>query len=328
MTAPTAATGKHPSHRPLIVALAVFGLFEALHVVLAWDNARILVTLVPGIGGWLGPLTWGIYSVVAIAMTVALGAWSRTGITRPPARGWLRLAWAPVVAGLPFLAFGFNLSSDAVVPLLVIGVPLIALNEELMFRGLLLDILRPLGWRSAVTWSAVLFGMSHLANLVVSPNIPFAAMQVAATTAGGVALAAIRIRSGSLWPVLAIHVILDLMAVSTLTDTAAATSPILLPVLFTWLGANLLLWRYGWGLLAGRSDTELDALADGLAVDPTALAPERAAGLAATSPGVDPTALAPERATGLAATSPAVNPASADGEASSTATPPAAPRGA
>ena len=308
MTVRIEATGTRPSRRPLIVALAVFGVFEALHVVLAWDNARILVTIVPGIGGWLGPLTWGIYSVVAIVMAVALGAWSRTGITRRPARGWLRLAWAPVAAGLPFLAFGFNLGSEAVVPLLVVGVPLIALNEELMFRGLLLDILRPLGWRRAVTWSAVLFGMSHLANLVVSPNIPFAAMQVAATTAGGVALAAIRIRSGSLWPVLAIHVILDLMAVSTLTDSAAATSPILLPVLFTWLGANLLLWRYGWGLLAGRSAAELDALADGLAVDPIAPGDGRGAGVATTSP--------------------AVSPAATDGEATPTATPPVAPRGA
>jgi hypothetical protein len=41
-------------------------------------------------------------------------------------------------------------------------------------------------------------------------------------------------------------------------------SPLLLPVLFAWLGLNLLLWPYGWRLLAGRSDEELDALADGV----------------------------------------------------------------
>ena len=249
--------------RTLALPLALFASFEAFHFAFAWNGASLLTTLVPGIGVWLGPVLWGIYTVIALVFTALLRAWSRVGLTRPPARGWLRLSWAPVAAGLPFLAFGFNLEPDAVVPLLLVGTPLIALNEELMFRGILLDLLRPLGWRRAVTWSAVLFGSGHLLNLVAGANIPFTAMQVAATTAGGVALAAIRIRSGSLWPVIAIHVVLDVVAISTLTGPAVE-SPILLPVLFAWLGANLLLWRYGWSLLAGRSDAELDALADGL----------------------------------------------------------------
>lgn len=250
------------SRRPLAVALAVFAVFEALHVVLAWDASRLLLALVPGIGVWLGPLLWGIYTVAALTLTAALSTWGRVGLTRPPARGWLRLAWAPLAAGLPFLAFGFNLEPGAVVPLLLVGTPLIALNEELMFRGLLLDILRPLGWRQAATWSALLFGASHLVNLVAGANIAFTAMQVVATTAGGVALVAIRIRSGSLWGVIAIHVVLDVVAIATLTGTAVE-SPLLLAILSVWLGANLLLWRYGWRLLAGLSDADLDALADG-----------------------------------------------------------------
>jgi hypothetical protein len=134
------------------------------------------------------------------------------------------------------------------VPLLVVGVPLVALNEELFFRGVLFDLLGPLGWRRAVLWSSVAFGASHIVNLVAGAFPPFVLMQVAATTAGGVALAAIRIRTGSLWPVIAVHAVIDLVAVSTLTGSAT-NSPILLPVLFGWLAANLLLWRYGWRLL-------------------------------------------------------------------------------
>jgi membrane protease YdiL (CAAX protease family) len=255
-------TSQPSTARTLALPLALFASFEAFHVAFAWNGGALLTTLVPGIGVWLGPVLWGIYSVIALVFTAALHAWSRVGLTRRPAPGWVRLSWAPVAAGLPFLAFGFNLEPGAVVPLLLVGTPLIALNEELMFRGILLDLLRPLGWRRAVTWSAVLFGSGHLLNLVAGANIPFTAMQVAATTAGGVALAAIRIRTGSLWSVIAIHVVLDVVAISTLTGPAV-DSPILLPVLFTWLGANLLLWRYGWALLAGRSDEELDALADG-----------------------------------------------------------------
>ena len=271
---------------PLVLPLALFASFEAFHVAFAWNGGGLLTTVIPGIGVWLGPALWGIYSVIALAFTAALRAWSRVGLTRAPARGWLRLSWAPVAAGLPFLAFGFNLESSAIVPLLVVGTPLIALNEELMFRGVLLDLLRPLGWRRAITWSAVLFGSGHLLNLIAGANIPFTAMQVAATTAGGVALAAIRIRTGSLWSVIAIHIVLDVVAISTLTGPAV-DSPILLPVLFAWFGANLLLWRYGWGLLEGRSDEELDALADGRAV--VAISGEGDAGAApAPAPAADP----------------------------------------
>jgi hypothetical protein len=38
------------------------------------------------------------------------------------------------------------------------------------------------------------------------------------------------------------------VAVATLTGPATS-SPLLLPVLFGWLAANLALWRYGWWVL-------------------------------------------------------------------------------
>jgi hypothetical protein len=110
------------------------------------------------------------------------------------------------------------------------------------------DILGPLGLRRAVAWTALLFGCSHLVNLVAGAYPPFTAMQVAATTAGGVAFAAIRVRSGSLWPLLLLHVAIDVVAIAMLTGPATS-SPILLPVLFGWLAANLALWRYGWWVL-------------------------------------------------------------------------------
>jgi membrane protease YdiL (CAAX protease family) len=268
--------GSPETRRSLAVALGWYAAFMALHVALAWDGGRLVTTLLPGIGAWLGPVDWAIYALFAIVAATAVG-WRGTGITRRPTRGWVGMAAVPIAAGLPFLLFGFNLEPDSVIPLLLVGTPLIALNEELFFRGVLLDVLRPLGWRSAVLWSAALFGASHLANLVAGASLPFTVMQVAATTAGGVALAAIRIRSGSLWPVLVVHVVLDVIAISTLTGPAV-DSAILLPVLFAWLAANLVLWRFGWRLLAGRPDDALDRMADGIAQCPAAggSAPERA----------------------------------------------------
>lgn len=237
------------TRRPLLVALVVYALFLGLHVLLAWDGGAVIVALLPGVGPWLGTVTWGAYTLFAAVAITVLGRWRGTGIGRPPTRGWPRLLVAPVAAGLPFLVLGWNLAPGEVVPLLVVGVPLVALNEELVYRGLLLDLLAPLGVRRAVLWTSVLFGASHVVNLVSGAFPPFVAMQVAVTTAGGVAFAAIRLRTGSLWPVLLLHWILDVIAVATLTGPATS-SPVLLPVLFAWLGANLLLWRYGWRLLA------------------------------------------------------------------------------
>lgn len=229
------------------VAAAAYAAFMFLHLAIAWDGGRLITAFAPEIGPWLGTAGWAVYSLAAV-LAVALVGVRATGIASLPSRGWAAASAPIVAAGLPFALFGWNLDPGSIVPVLVVGVPLVALNEELFYRGVLLPLLRPLGLRRAVTWTALAFGASHLVNLVSGAYPPFVAMQVAATTGGGVALAALRIRSGSLWPALLVHVAVDWIAVSTLTGPATS-SPILLPVLFAWLGANLLLWRYGWRLL-------------------------------------------------------------------------------
>jgi membrane protease YdiL (CAAX protease family) len=238
---------RRPS-RPLVGALAIYVAFMALHVVVAWDGGVVVTSRWPEVGPWLGPVGWALYASFALVVVAVTRRWREVGLLDRPAPGWLRLAAVPCAAGLPFLLLSWNLDEASVVPLLVVGVPLVALNEELLFRGVLLDHLAPLGIRRAVTWTAVLFGASHVVNLVSGAFPPFVAMQVAATTAGGVGLAAIRLRTGSLWPVLLVHLVIDLIAVATLTGPATS-SPILLPVLFAWLIANLALWGWGWRVL-------------------------------------------------------------------------------
>jgi uncharacterized protein len=248
MTEPAA-----PRVRAVLVPVVVlYGAWIGLHVLLAWDGGAVLRALFPGIDDWLGPATWAVYAAFTLVVVAVTGRWRAVGLLTRPRPGWLGLIAVPFAAGLPFVLLGWNLGAEAVVPLLVVGVPLIALNEELMFRGILLDMLSSLGVRRAVILTAVLFGCSHIANLVAGAYPPFTAMQVAATTAGGVAFAAIRIRTGSLWPLLVLHAAIDVVAIGTLTGPATS-SPILLPVLFGWLAANLALWRYGWWVLRAPS---------------------------------------------------------------------------
>jgi CAAX protease family protein len=262
-SAPTSRAEQVVRRHPLASALVLYAAFELVHAALAWDGGRLLETVAGGIvATWRGPIAWAIYAVLAILPVAVLGWWRETGLTRlgrPAARPLLLL---PFVAGLPFFLVGVNLSGDVVVPLLVVGTPLIALNEELFFRGLLLEMLRPLGWRRAITMTAVLFGAGHALNLLSGGNVPFTILQVLATTAGGVTLAAIRIRSGSLWPLIVVHAVLDAIALSTLTG-AGVDSPLLLPAVFAWGGLNALLWPLGWRLLRGRTEAQLEALYDG-----------------------------------------------------------------
>ncbi|MFN8630917.1 MAG: CPBP family intramembrane glutamic endopeptidase [Chloroflexota bacterium] len=247
------AVATRPAQLVAALAGSVYLAFMAVHVGVAADGGALLLRRWPDLGPWLGTAGWAVYTAAALLAVPLVGV-RATGIRTRPAPGWARMAIPIVAASLPFALLGWNLDGASFIPLLVVGVPLVALNEELFYRGVLLPLLLPLGLRTAVLWSALAFGAGHLVNVVSGAYPPFVAMQVAATTAGGVALAALRIRTGSVWPALIAHVLIDWVAVSTLTGSATS-SAFLLPVLFAWLGANLLLWRYGWRLLADRADT-------------------------------------------------------------------------
>jgi membrane protease YdiL (CAAX protease family) len=248
---------------PAAFVLGCFVVFEAVHLAIAWNDARLVRTALPWLpDAWLGPAVWAIYSLIAVGLAAALGWLSQIGLTRPGRRAALGLLAYPLATGAVFLLLGINIERSQLVPIVLVGAPLIALNEEVFFRGIVLEGLRPQGWRNAIIGSAFLFGFAHSLNLVAGANLPFTVMQIAATTAGGVTLAALRIRSGSLWPVIGLHVALDVMALTTLT-AGGVDHPMLLPILFAWFALNLTLWAYGWRLVRGRSDDQLDALYDG-----------------------------------------------------------------
>lgn len=177
---------------------------------------------------------------------VLFGAWMVHDRERPelalrrPTDG--RAVWniVPLVAMVLALNFDQALFLDPSLPL-AIGAVVAATWEEFAFRGALMGLLLKHGRIPSAWISSVGFGVLH----AVQPDLQSAALSVFMTTGLGLSLAALRLASGSLWPPLAAHVIINVSASAAVGAYPAAQSPaswvpLLLGAYFLGYGAFLL----------------------------------------------------------------------------------------
>ncbi len=146
-----------------------------------------------------------------IALVSALGWWRVIGLNRPAAWRALPLLWLPGAAMLilPLLK-GITLPSLGTLAFWIVGYALTGFYEETLMRGVVLRVLRPRGVIQAVLLSAALFGLLHVTNVLFrNPMIVLAQMVGAASE--GVGLAALRLRTNTLWTVIALHAVEDLV---------------------------------------------------------------------------------------------------------------------
>lgn len=120
---------------------------------------------------------------------------------RPPARGWLRdtlwlflpiLALSRIVA-IPLAALMSGAALEAPQGSLLTLVVFVPFFEEILFRGLLLELWRPRGKLAALTFTAVLFGIGH--GLWLLPS----------TLLVGWFLGWLAWEYGSIWPAFLVH---------------------------------------------------------------------------------------------------------------------------
>lgn len=125
-----------------------------------------------------------------------------------PIVGLNLIAWASPAGGAmrlpdPDRLLGFGLLACCV-----------ALGEELFYRGALLQAFDPTRYpRMAVAAGAMVFGLFHVVEggrIVTSPGV--VANAVVVTLAIGIPFALIRVRTGSLWGLVACHAMYDLLA--------------------------------------------------------------------------------------------------------------------
>jgi membrane protease YdiL (CAAX protease family) len=198
--------------------LATVLILEAAFLTLVILGAPVLQALFPSMPGYSVRHVSQSLVLVLIAMAgvliliATMGWWRLAGFTRP--REWRdpHLYWLPAVLLLlvPLVAGAHAVPPDALAMLLVAYLAT-ACYEEAMWRGVQLGLLRRTGIWRAVLVSSVLFGVAHLGNSLLRGLSVIVFAQAFGAAVQGIGLAALRLRTNTIWPLIALHALGDLV---------------------------------------------------------------------------------------------------------------------
>jgi hypothetical protein len=170
-----------------------------------------------GEGDIVEAMTQGLAVHILIAGLVATGfvlvmRWEGAGFGPPRPWSSLRVTWLHLVyiAGFLAIAAAGGAAPGGLAALVLINALLVGFSEEVMFRSVLFAGLRRVSalW-PAVILSSVIFGAVHVLNGFVTGDFASAGVQAVAAAMSGVGLAAIMVRTGSVWPGVAVHGLWD-----------------------------------------------------------------------------------------------------------------------
>jgi membrane protease YdiL (CAAX protease family) len=175
-----------------------------------------------------GGSSWWQY-LMPFALVLVPGIFIAVVLTR--LHWWRRVGFTPIVEwraphlvvplflilALPIVGLSARgiMATTALVLTLQVGFLLIDIfMEEVTYRGVILEALAGLSSGSRVTLSAMLFGLSHLDNLFLPGADELGvAYQIFEAALVGILFAAVRLRMNTIWPVMIVHAIYDLMLV-------------------------------------------------------------------------------------------------------------------
>lgn len=196
---------------PILGAICLLIAFEVLTTLGSFS----LSALVPGLPGYGQGLSQSLILVLIVAVLVvgliaALGFWRRAGYVSATRWRNLGLYVLPIAILVLPLVGGVRPLAPETLATLAVAYIATAVYEESLFRGVILGLLRPTGTWRAVLLSSLLFGLAHLGNIVLRGNPGLTALQALGAGTQGVGLAALRLRTNTIWPILAIHAVHDL----------------------------------------------------------------------------------------------------------------------
>lgn len=195
---------RHPLGSTLVIFVAdfIFGVIVSL----------IVKAVTPPIYMLPDFIALCILTIPTVILVSLLGWWRIVGWNRPGEWRNLKLLILPVlIVFLPLLA-GFKTVDAGTVLFLLVGYLLTSFYEETLFRGVILRLLRPKGIWTAVLLSSLLFGLAHSSNILLrfSGNPVIVLLQMLGAFTFGIAMAALRLRTNTLWPLMLVHTAWDL----------------------------------------------------------------------------------------------------------------------
>lgn len=93
------------------------------------------------------------------------------------------------------------------IALYMLSMVLVGFLEEVIFRGLLFQAMRPEGEKTAILVSSLTFGVGHIVNLLLGAPLFETLLQLVYASAIGFCFTAVFIRSGSLLPCILAHAV-------------------------------------------------------------------------------------------------------------------------
>ena len=150
-------------------------------------------------------LFWVLAAILAVVLARFLGRWDETGFNRPSRWRSLRLLLPPLLVGALALSGGFRLGGAPFLAATLFGVLVAAFAEETLYRGIAWRVLSPTGLLRAAVVTALLSGVLRFGGTLLSGPWPEATQASVLAICGGFTYAALRWRTGSIWPVVLLH---------------------------------------------------------------------------------------------------------------------------
>jgi membrane protease YdiL (CAAX protease family) len=215
-----------------LVALGVYLIWQAVNLGIQLagigpDGIDLLDLVKHGIAPSLAAA-----SLFMVAVVVLFRWGNEVGLAQGPQRGTLRVIWPWLLYLALFAASALNagLPPLSVTLFIVANTLLVGWSEEVMFRGIWLrGLFRSYGIWVAILGSSLLFGAMHVLNVFLTGDLRGALLQSAAACLSGVFLAAVRLRTGSLWTGIVLHGLWDagtfLVAAGATAAATTASAP-------------------------------------------------------------------------------------------------------
>jgi hypothetical protein len=108
---------------------------------------------------------------------------------------------------------------------------LIAVAEESIFRGIILQTLLQKGVLRALFLSTLIFALLHVGNLFAGLPWTYVLGQILFTFGDGMAYAVMRVRTGSIWPAIILHGLTDFGALAFTSPTGIKPPSLLIALL-------------------------------------------------------------------------------------------------